>query len=432
MNLFKSISVYTISNISKQAVGFILLPIITAYLSTSENGDLSTIMAIVALIGPFIYLSAHSAINIEFFRRDFGDDNYDKYVSSALVNPIIATIVLTLLTILFAPFLSTLLDIKSEWLMVIPFLCFVNVIPYFTSTLLQARKLPIQHSIYNIGLTVIDLGFSIVLIAGLALNWEGRVFAMLGSKALFSIVGFYLIWRSGFFAKTISKKFIKDAFWYGLPLIPHIMAAGVMDFSDRIFIRELVSKEELGIYDIGYRIGSIILVLQASLMMAWIPFLFEKLKKINERNKTYIVSVSYLMMIGIAFSAIVLTIVAPLIFKWFIGPEYADGIKYVSWIALAYVFLGFYKMFSSYILYLKKNIILTYLAVFNIITNIVLNYFLISAYGTMGAAYATVISYFLFFVITAGISQKIYPLPWLNFKEVYSFIKLKIKEGEIF
>ncbi len=430
MNLFKSISVYAFSNIARQAVGFVLIPIITTYLSTSENGDLSTITAIVTLIGPLIYLSAHSAINIEFFRKDFGEENYSHYVSSSLVNPILISLSLTFIAVLFSPYLASWLEISEQWLMLVPFLCFVNVIPFFTSTLFQAQKLPINHSFYNIGLTVFDLGLSIFLIAGMAMKWEGRVLAMMSSKLVFSIIGFYLIWRSGFISKKISKAFVKDAFFYGLPLIPHIMAAGVMDFSDRIFIRKMVGSEELGVYDIGYKIGSIILVIQASLLMAWIPFLFEKLKEINHRNKIYIISVSYLMMIGLVICGILLTLFAPLLFDWFIGEEYAEGIIYVGWVALAYVFLGFYKMFSSYILYFKKNIVLSYIAVFNIVCNVLLNYFLINKYGTIGAAYATAISYFLFFLVTAVVSHRIYPLPWLNVKEVYRFIKMKAKGQE--
>jgi len=430
MNLFKSISIYAFSNISKQAVGFVLLPIITTYLSVGENGDLSTITAVVALLGPLIYMSAHGAINIEFFRKDFGKENYSSYVSSSLVNPLLIFLILTFISVLFSPYLSSLLNISERWLMLIPLLCFANVIPYFTSTLYQAQKSPIQHSVYNIGLTVVDLALSILLIVGMAMTWEGRLLAMLSSKLAFSIIGIYLIWRSGFISKKINKTFVRDAFLFGLPLIPHTISGGVLDLSDRLFIREMISKESLGVYDIGYKIGSIILVLQASLVMSWIPFLYEKLKAINHRNKIYIISVSYLLMIGLLVCGALLTLFAPLIYRWFIGAEYAEGIKYVGWVALAYVFLGFYKMFSAYIFYLKKNIILSYIAVVNIVMNLVLNYFLIKEYGTIGAAYATTISYFFLFLVTAIVSQKLFPLPWLNFREVYQFVKRKIKGEE--
>ena len=427
MNLFKSISIYTASNISRQAVGFLLIPVITNYLDKGENGDLSTITAIVTMLAPLILLSANGAINLEFFRKDHGAKNYPSYVSSALVNPLWITLLITIIVFIAAPWITNWLEIDKQWILLIPVLCIINVIPNFTSTIYQAQKKPFHHSIYNIGLTVTDLLLAIIFIIGFSLNWEGRLWAMLATKTAFTLIGFYLLWRSGILKNRIQKKYIKDAFLYGFPLIPHVLSIGILDLSDRLFIREMVNKEALGVYDIGYKIGSILLILQASLMMAWSPFFYEKMKAINERNKIYIVSVSYGLMIGLFACCLLLTMTAPLIFKWFIGHEFAGGVQYVFWVALAYVFLGFYKMFAGFLFYEKRNSLLSYIAFFNVITNLGLNYFLIGKFGAIGAAYATSVSFFLFFLITAIISQYIYPMPWMNVGAIYQFIKVKIK-----
>ncbi|MFT6021157.1 MAG: O-antigen/teichoic acid export membrane protein [Saprospiraceae bacterium] len=338
--------------------------------------------------------------------------------------PTLVTLVCTFLLVITAPWLSSWLDISKKWILLIPLLCIINVIPNFTSVIFQAKKKPIHHAAYNIGLTTVDLLLAILLIVGFSLNWEGRLWALLASKAAFSIIGFYLLWRSGLIKKSIEKKYVKEVFFYGLPLIPHVLATGVMDLSDRLFIREMVSKDELGVYDIGYKIGSILLIVQASLFMAWTPFFYEKMKAINDWNKTYIVTVSYFFMLGLILCCILLTLGAPIIF-WFLGKDFVGGIQYVFWVALAYVFLGFYKLFAGFIFYEKKNKILSYIAIFNVIVNLILNYFLIKEYGAMGAAYATVISYFLFFVITAIISYRMHPMPWLKFGEIFKFMKKK-------
>ncbi len=424
MNLFKSISVYTISNLSKNAVGFLLLPIITVYLEKGENGDLSTITSIVLMLSPFILWTAHGAVNLEYFRQDQGAKNFPSFVSSALLPPTIVALICSLFFVIAAPFLSSWLDINKKWILLIPLLCIINVIPNFTSVIFQAKKKPIQHAVYNIGLTTVDLLLAILLIVGFSLNWEGRLWAILASKAAFTIIGLYLLWRAGLIKRSIEKKYVKEVFFYGFPLIPHVLATGVMDLSDRLFIREMVSREELGVYDIGYKIGSIILIVQASLLMAWTPFFYEKMKAINDWNKTYIVTASYFFMVVLILCAILLTIGAPIIF-WFLGNDFAGGIQYVFWVALAYVFLGFYKVFAGFIFYEKKNTLLSYIAIFNVIMNLILNYFLIKEYGAMGAAYATVISYFLFFLITALISHRIHPMPWFKFGEIIKFMNTK-------
>ncbi len=149
------------------------------------------------------------------------------------------------------------------------------------------------------------------------------------------------------------------------------------------------------------------------------------MKNINNWNKTYIITACYVFMFGLLLCGIALTLFAPLLFDLIIGEAFSDGVQYVFWVAMAYVFLGFYKMFSGFLFYTKKNLILSYIAIFNVITNLLLNYFLILRYGAMGAAYATAISYFLFFIITAIISYRIYPMAWFNFGAVFHFIKQK-------
>ena len=416
MNLWKSMSVYTVSNLSRQAIGFVLLPVITGYLSTGQNGDLTTITTIVTFLGSFMILSAPGAINLEYFRQDQGKENFPIYISSALVNPLILFIVLTLLSFLLGPILADWLEIPRHWIYLIPLLALTTLLPQVLSIIYQAKSQPLQYAAYNISMTALDLLFSILLIIGLSMNWEGRIIGNFGTKMLFGIIAFFLLYRSGLLRFKINWTYSKDALSFGLPLILHILSVNVMDLSDQLFIREMIGKEELGIYSIGYKIGMIILILQAAIVMAWRPFLFEKLKKITPQRKKEIVKLSYLIMLGLVIAAGILYLISPLLFKYFVlSPTYQGGLKYVGIIALAYVFLGWYKMFAGFIIYTKNNKYLSYIAVFNIFFNLLLNYFLIKTHGTMGAAYATAISYFSFFIITFVVSNRMYPMPWFTF-----------------
>jgi len=372
-------------------------------------------MAIVALVGPLIMMSAHGAINLEFFRQDQGKENFSAYLSSALMNPLLLFLGTTLLVFLFGEYLAAWLEMEVLWIYLIPVLSLTTLIPQVRSIIYQAQEQPINHAIYNISMTLIDLGLSILLLVGLSMSWEGRVLGNFGTKFLFSLIGLFLLWRSGLLKFDIRRIFMRDAIWFGLPLVPHILSANIMDLSDRLFIREMISVDELGVYDIGYKIGSIILILQAAINMAWLPFFFKKMKEITPNTKKEIVRLSYLMMGGLSLAGLLLYLISPLIFRYFVWSDaYQAGLQYVGIIALAYIFLGFYKLFSAYIIYTKNNKYLSYIAVFNIIFNLFLNYVLIRKYGAIGAAYATLTSYFMFFIITAIISQWLYPMPWLS------------------
>ncbi len=118
-------------------------------IDTGENGDLSTITSIVLMLTPFILWAAHGAVNLEYFRQDQGAKNFPSFVSSALLPPTLVTLVCTFLLVITAPWLSSWLDISKKWILLIPLLCIINVIPNFTSVIFQAKKKPIHHAAFG-------------------------------------------------------------------------------------------------------------------------------------------------------------------------------------------------------------------------------------------------------------------------------------------
>jgi Na+-driven multidrug efflux pump len=91
---------------------------------------------------------------------------------------------------------------------------------------------------------------------------------------------------------------------------------------------------------------------------------------------------------------------------------------YVFWVGLGFFFWGIYLIFAGYIFFLKKNFILAVLAVVNVTLNLGFNYVFINAFGAIGAAYATCLSYFIVALIISIWSNKLYPMPWLHFKSI--------------
>lgn len=75
-------------------------------------------------------------------------------------------------------------------------------------------------------------------------------------------------------------------------------------------------------------------------------------------------------------------------------------------------------LFSGFIFFFKKSRILGWLAIFNVVSNLFFNYFFIKLFGPIGAAYATVLSFFLLFILVAAIVQKLMPLPWFRYREI--------------
>ena len=131
-----------------------------------------------------------------------------------------------------------------------------------------------------------------------------------------------------------------------------------------------------------------------------------------------IVKMSYIYFAGCIVLLLCILVFTPLFFKYLIDPQYASGARYVFWVALGYCFWGGYMLFSGFIFFYKRNRILGWLSIFNVVVNLVLNYFFISAFGGIGAAYATAVSFLLLFIIVAWIGNRMVPLPWGNFRQL--------------
>ena len=265
---------------------------------------------------------------------------------------------------------------------------------------------------YSVIKTIFELGISILLVVYIGMNFEGRIYGILVTGILFSIVSIYILKRENLFKGSPKKKFQKEALNFGLPLIPHAIGAIIINLSDRIFISKMVSIDELGIYNIGYTVGSIILIIDLAFNQAWSPHFYQQLKEGEKVNKQRIVKQSFLYILVLLIILMLLTIAAPILYRYFIHDSFSSSIEYVFWIGLGYVFLGCYKLFAGYIFYLKQTKILGALSVLNVALNLFLNYQLIKLYGALGAAYATAISFSILFIIVCFISTRKYTMPW--------------------
>jgi O-antigen/teichoic acid export membrane protein len=143
-----------------------------------------------------------------------------------------------------------------------------------------------------------------------------------------------------------------------------------------------------------------------------------RLSGFTEKDKNEIVKVTYIVILGLFLSLILLTLLSPLLFEYLIDKSYSGGVIYVFWTGLSYLLWGVYILFAGFIFYTKKTKQLGYLAVINVILNIVLNYFLILYFGAIGAVYATCLSFLVVAIFVVWRANSLFKLPWLDFKRI--------------
>ncbi len=153
------------------------------------------------------------------------------------------------------------------------------------------------------------------------------------------------------------------------------------------------------------------MILFSSINQAWVPHLFEKLKK-GETEYLQIVKLTYIIMLVMLISYIVFIFVSPFVFDILIDNTYEQGKSYILYISLSFLFQGFYLMSTNYLFYEKKTSMLAGLTVISAILNVVLTIYFIHKFGAIGAAYAMCITWFIFWISTMFAANKVHPMPW--------------------
>ena len=81
---------------------------------------------------------------------------------------------------------------------------------------------------------------------------------------------------------------------FGLPLVPSALLLWVTNFSDRFFLVKLTDTSEVGLYSVGVRIASAMVLLLTAFRTAWPAFAYS-IKSDDEAKQTYAWVLTYLV-----------------------------------------------------------------------------------------------------------------------------------------
>ena len=408
--LFKSFSTYLVTNVLRVGLPFLLLPFLTAYLTPAEYGVLALFQALVQFVLPFTPMNVDAAVGVAYFRierRQLPD-----YLSSALLVPLATTALSVVLLAAAAETISATTQIPVWWVISIPTFGLVQLVPNVVLKLFQIRDQRLAYAGFNLGLATLNITLSLVAVMVLGWGWPGRAQGIFFSYLAFSLIGLGVLYKSGWLSRRIRREHIVDVARFSLPLVPHSLGGALMALGDRFLLSTLVGIEAVGAYAVGVQVGSALLLLGTSVNLAWAPYLFGRLGVATAEDRGRLVRQSYLIAGALTLACLALLAVMPLIFEYFVSETFAGSRRYANWIVLAGLFNGFYVLVGNYILYEKKTYILSGLTFGSALVNLGLNYWWIQMWGTIGAAYATVASSLLLFLLSWLAAQRVHPMPW--------------------
>mgnify|MGYP000604473678 CR=1 FL=1 len=383
---------YTVGNFFLKGVSFITIPIFTRLLSTSDYGLVSLYMTWVSFFSIVVGLSLNSSV-----MRGYNDhkDDYDKYLSSTLFLSLLSFAVIVLLSTLFMNQLVTLTGFPFSIVLLILGQSYLMFVINFNNMKYISQYMYKKYLLISIGNTLSGVFLSFFLIMVFQDDkYLGKIYGTFIPVFIIGTILFVSIYKKG--KNLINFKYWKYALVLSLPMIPHLVAHLILGQSDRIFIDKFVGSDYVGIYSFAYNIGLISHILLSSLNNAWVPWFY---KKMDEKNYNKIVDKSrYYILLLISF-IIGLIYVSPEIVKIMAPIEYSEAIWIIPVIVMSYFFQFLYTILVNIQFYYKKNFFIPLGTVIAGLVNIGLNIYYIPLYGYAAAAYTTLASYVILFLL---------------------------------
>lgn len=414
--LIKNTLILGIGKLGTQLITFLLLPLFTYYISSSDYGYLDLIITYTALIVPTITLS----IDMAAFRFiiDSRDNNVKKSeIISTSVG--IISILLLIILLIFIP-VSKLLNLEYTLLIILYIITFI-----YSNLFLQISRGLGDNQSYSISsfISAITTFFLSVIQLLLFKNGiKGILIAYIIGNLMCTIYLFFKIKIHKYLAsKSINKKTLKKMVAYSLPLVPNSISWWIINASDKIIISLVLNMSAVGIYAVSNKISAILAAICGIFNLAWIESASKNIDQTDHQE--YFSDVINTMIV--IFSTVCLLIISllPIFFDTIIGAKYMEAYQYIPILVIATLFNLIISLYSGIYIGKKMTKKIMSTSIFAAIINILVNIIFIKKYKLYAAAFSTLIS-FLSMMIYRGITlNKIEKIKY-NYKSIIVILLL--------
>jgi O-antigen/teichoic acid export membrane protein/glycosyltransferase involved in cell wall biosynthesis len=402
--------IYGLGGLVSRILAVILLPLYTHYLTPSDYGHVETLVALTTVL----IILLRGGIQTAFFRFWFDADDHAShqrvlrtsfwFTMGASTAGLVAGVALA------APISELLFgDEGLADLVRASFVALWAAMNYEQLTwVFRVEQRPVAYvcaSLSNIAITVAGTLLLVVVLEKGAIgvivgNFSGTLLVYLA----------LLVYRRDQLGLQFDRELLREMNRFGLPLVPSALFLWATNFSDRFFLVKLSDAEEVGLYSVGVRIASAMVLLLTAFRTAWPAFAYS-IRDDGEARRTYAYVLTYLVLVS-SWLAVALGLLSPWLVEWLAAPAFEEASRVVGLLAFGAVAFAVYIVVSIGVGRIKRTQYMWVVTLAGAAVNLALNLTLIPLYGMMGAAVATLAAYA---VMAAGIawwSQRVYPVPY--------------------
>jgi O-antigen/teichoic acid export membrane protein len=437
--LAKQTLIYGLGTIIPRFLNYGILAIFyTRFFDKAEYGVVTELYAWMVLL--LIILTY--GMETGFFRFAQKKEDYEKVYSTSLISLLITSIVFLILVNIFINPVSSALNYRGHHDYIRMFAAIVAIDAFTAIPFARLRKenRPIVFSvikILNVIITIIAVLFLLIIAPGIYeknTGWfrhvynpayrVGYVFVanLIGSGATLLMLLPFIIKIKPFFDKFIWLRLLS----YSFPLMIAGLAGSINDTLDKVIMRRVVGEntglEMVGEYGAGYKLAVLMALFIQMFRFAAEPFFFERAKH-SDAKETYAYVMKYFV-ITMLMVYLAINLFLPGI-QLIIGKNFRDAVIIVPIVSMGYLLYGIYVNHS---IWYKLNDLTrygVYIIMIGAAITIMINVFLLPAFGYMASAWAHVASYGTMIILSFIFARKHYKIEY-NMKALIPYFILAV------
>ena len=421
VKLIKQSGVYAVGDILPKIIPLVLIPILTRYLSVAEFGITDLIATMIALLSPFMMMGIDTGIQAYYFDGRNRDEK-KQIISSGYWLLFIWCLVCCAILFPFSNILAgaligetTYVKLVEMALLSIPFRLLIEIAKFI---------MRVEERTWGYVLISLMSSFVVACMSLFGLFWkqglDGYYFGMLISYSLVFLMTIPLVRK--WLTFTISKTEISKILSIGLPMLPAIFMSLCMNYISRYFLLTYRSVEEVGYYQLGWKIATIVGFILPLINQAWMPMRFKLFYTNPEYRLVYRKMLNYL--VGLTtLGGLVITMFSSRLIGVFAPDNYQ-----VATITIVPFCIMTVAQSMNLVVYsgpaLVKKPRFYWFTILVVMLGALFQFFLTPRYGISGAAWATALTYCCMAVVYMVLMDVVLHVCNFDWKHNISFVMI--------
>ena len=387
--LIKNTLIISIGKFSTQLVSFLLLPLYTTLLTTSEYGQYDLLNTISIFLIPCVTLLMEEGM-FRFLIDAKTDKDKGEVFSITTAFSLISYLIWSLLILIVGSI------IKYPFTIYLIFYILASILSSLAGSSARGLGKFKIYSVFCFFSSFFNILLNILFIAVLKMGLSSLFLSYIIANSLVSL---WLIFKIGMPKlikfKGLNKKKIKEMIKYSFPLVPNSISWNAIALTDRLLITNILGTAKNGVYSVGNRFPTIINTCYSYFNISWKESASKVVSKDDKDefyNSVYLNLRHFLICVSILLIAIL-----PFIFNILVKNAYREAYYYIPLMIISVYFSNLSNFSSGIFSAYKDTKILAKTTIVATIINLLIGFSLIKYIGLYAPILGTLISYIVIF-----------------------------------